>query len=1171
MRTVKLFIIAVIFVFLAVSTCFSADNEIILNYNFKQPVVGEVTIDSTVYNTVTISGLPNFSKTATPLLPVKGAKVYIPDGKKYISASVTWGNPQEIRLTHLIAPAQKPYPLSQQQDLLPTSPEQTIYSTDALYPSVDVKLVSQQGMCGYRIAILNLFPVRYNPVQNTLTYYSTAQLVVTLADVVAKPSTNTATISKRSDPADLNRVLKFVDNTKDVPQTFSQEKLSPNPLLTLNGPYEYVIITNQYLAGTPGLNNLEALAQHHRDKGMTAIVVLVDDPNTLKSIYANYPANPQDRPPSGVVDNQYKIRRFIQDAYNRWGTKYVLLAGDADGAYVGGETQEPIVPVRQLYDIYFMAHTDRYGNPYDDALASDLYYACLDGTFDDNANGYYGEYNDGPDLIAEVYVGRAPADSRDEISNFVRKTLDYEARKEARDPYLYNTQQAGEALGGVGYPYDPRDWKLNLATEDCNEIKKGSAKWSFLTNGFDDRLDNNATLYDYEFVDPNDPNHIRQCNCWPIGDLTDRINAGIHLINGDGHGKVDTLMKMLISDADSLTNNKYFIGTSVACYSGSFDNRDAMDPEHGCNCTLQYDSIAEHLVMGAYGAVALVVNSRYGWGSGSSTYGPSQFFSRNFWGAIFGKQIFGLGQANQYAKEEAIPFMDYGNYLLWCAYDLNLIGDPALEVFLPTILVPQTYTTIQEAITEAQAGDTIVVSAGTYVMNKAFDIDINKEIKLKSASGPTSTIIDCNGYDGCIKFSSVNNASLEGFTIKNNSNVTNSAVVLVGSNATVKNNIFIACFKAISLQGCLSPTIINNTITTSLGGAIRLLWSDSGPNTVGGTIENNIIGGMDVFPGKITKDANVYFNGSLNYNNVYGHNPYQGLIPGFYSPGLNPGSGSISEEPNFVSIATDDYHLNSLNSLCVDAGDASTFYDKEPMPNGSKINMGAYGGSFGAEATLNHKPVLNSIGNKTINVGNNLQFTVSATDPDYGDTIAGFFHYPDIAGASFNTTTGVFSWTPGCSQAGAYNITFRASDAHGMLSDPQTITITVGGNSAPVLAPVGYHSVMGCQGNIMYFYITATDSENNVLTFSASGLPQGAGFYQETPNRYRFGWVPRCDQLGSYSVTFTVTDTCGNQDFETVTLVVTDPNEPPPPPPPPCRPCSPYERKKGICVPCYVQ
>ena len=95
------------------------------------------------------------------------------------------------------------------------------------------------------------------------------------------------------------------------------------------------------------------------------------------------------------------------------------------------------------------------------------------------------------------------------------------------------------------------------------------------------------------------------------------------------------------------------------------------------------------------------------------------------------------------------------------------------------------------------------------------------------------------------------------------------------------------------------------------------------------------------------------------------------------------------------------------------------------------------------EAT-NHAPVLNLIGDRTVNETSTLTFTVTATDLD-GDRL-------DITltslpqGARFNSTTGVFQWTPSIGQAGNYTIIFMASDGKGG-TDNETITITVTPNS----------------------------------------------------------------------------------------------------------------------------
>ena len=88
-----------------------------------------------------------------------------------------------------------------------------------------------------------------------------------------------------------------------------------------------------------------------------------------------------------------------------------------------------------------------------------------------------------------------------------------------------------------------------------------------------------------------------------------------------------------------------------------------------------------------------------------------------------------------------------------------------------------------------------------------------------------------------------------------------------------------------------------------------------------------------------------------------------------------------------------------------------------------------------------HPPVLNPIGNKTIDMNKILSFIVSATDPDNDPLTYSVSGLPQ--GAAFNPATQTFRWTPSYNQVGSYQVTFTVSD--GMLSASQTITITVTG------------------------------------------------------------------------------------------------------------------------------
>jgi len=103
---------------------------------------------------------------------------------------------------------------------------------------------------------------------------------------------------------------------------------------------------------------------------------------------------------------------------------------------------------------------------------------------------------------------------------------------------------------------------------------------------------------------------------------------------------------------------------------------------------------------------------------------------------------------------------------------------------------------------------------------------------------------------------------------------------------------------------------------------------------------------------------------------------------------------------------------------------------------------------------VNQPPVLNPIGSKTVSVGNLLQFTVTASDPDLPAQTLIFSASNLPPGATFNPSTRIFSWTPTSGQAGVYSgVHFAVTD--GVLTDSEDITITV---SRPP-APVGGYSI----------------------------------------------------------------------------------------------------------------
>jgi len=83
-------------------------------------------------------------------------------------------------------------------------------------------------------------------------------------------------------------------------------------------------------------------------------------------------------------------------------------------------------------------------------------------------------------------------------------------------------------------------------------------------------------------------------------------------------------------------------------------------------------------------------------------------------------------------------------------------------VFAATLGVPGTYSTIQAAINAASSGDTVLVSAGTYVEA----LTLADGVTLRSVSDASSTILDGTDLgDSIVEMAS--NSTIDGFTLQN--------------------------------------------------------------------------------------------------------------------------------------------------------------------------------------------------------------------------------------------------------------------------------------------------------------------------------------------------------------------------------------------------------------------
>ena len=606
-------------------------NLMVLEYEFDEPTINRK--GSGGYDNIRIAGLESYQRAGAPVVPVRPVKVLVPFGKKVAGTRIIRQDSTELKGGYYLAPGQRPVPLNHQGQVKPVKPNAAIYAQRSAWPGRGRERGRTQSKRGYQFFTMNLFPVQYLPAGGKIRYSRRMRLEIELEDCSSKSVLKSSGKLKKE-------ILLSTDNPgsldayNEAAESLTGEGQSLAALS--GGPYQYVIITNGALADAEGPWNFQALRDAKLTRGMSTTIV------TTEWIYATYDGTR----PDGGTDNQTRIRNFLIDAYQNWGTEYMLLGG-----------VNSIVPARMFW-------VETYAGGDEDTMPVDMYYGCVDPvecSFDYNANGIYGEPNDGVgggdvDLRAEIYVGRAPVEDEAELTNFIKKTLTYGA---TQNSYLHRIAMLGEYLGFGGIS--------NFAYNSMEQIRLGGDYDGYFTYGFE----NHPQTGFIEFI-------TTGClegdvYCWPLYDiegswsgstLLGLMNGGVHLFNHLGHANITSCMNLNTTSLASLTNTDYFFAYSQGCNSGWFDASDCF---------------AEELTAGEHGAFAAVMNARFGWGMEESTDGPSQRFNRQFWDAVLGENMLELGRANQDSKEDNLWDID-GEAIRWCYYELNLFGDPAQQL-----------------------------------------------------------------------------------------------------------------------------------------------------------------------------------------------------------------------------------------------------------------------------------------------------------------------------------------------------------------------------------------------------------------------------------------------------------------------------------------------------------
>jgi len=136
-----------------------------------------------------------------------------------------------------------------------------------------------------------------------------------------------------------------------------------------------------------------------------------------------------------------------------------------------------------------------------------------------------------------------------------------------------------------------------------------------------------------------------------------------------------------------------------------------------------------------------------------------------------------------------------------------------------------------------------------------------------------------------------------------------------------------------------------------------------------------------------------------------------GLAPYSYSWDFGDGGTSTGSAPTHA------YNAAGVYTIAFTASDSSN------LRSGEQTIL------IATQPTLqvNNPPILSTPADKTIKAGNIITFTVNATDPDPGERII-FTASGLPQGATFDSFTRIFSWTPSPTQTGTYTVIFIATD-----------------------------------------------------------------------------------------------------------------------------------------------
>lgn len=628
--------------------------EVVHTYFFDAPKV----VNVGNYQKIEFNNTLNTALPGNPVLPYHSVRILVPQDEVAVSVELEFAPQTEIFLQKPLYPQQNVQPVSMKSSEQFVKNER-IYNSDKLLPLKDVNEFITSFYNGHAVLLTSVTPIKYNPSKGTAFYSPWVKVIVK-----TEKNKKSSEVAKNYLP---NKNIKtFIDNESMLSQYSTRGEKSDK--------YELLIITSDLYK-----NDFNTYRSNYRKLGLNSKLA------TVETIYNEVAGK----------DNQEKIRNYIISEYQNYGIEHVLLGGDNE-----------VVPSRGFF--CSVQSSSVYS---DNSIPSDLYYSSLDGTWDANNNGLYGE-PDEDDLLPEVSVARMPFSNTAELASMVNKSYKY--MFEPVKSELTKVLLAGEHL------YDnPETWGSN-----------------YLNILIGERNDNGYTTNGIPVTHPIDSLY-EEHQFWGKSDIIANINKGYPMLNHVGHAYITNAMRLTNND---ITNENFSKVNGI-------DHNYTMVYTHGCYCGAfdAEDCIAERMVNINNFASAFIGNSRYGWFNEGQTEGPSAHLHREFVDAMFDKSQVEIGKAHAASKAKTSPWVTApGQWepgaLRWCFYCCNVLGDPAMRFYTE---MPKTYKVVYpENFYSNTASITVNVSENSQPIKDMTCVIIQDDVIIGKAKTNSSGIAE---------------------------------------------------------------------------------------------------------------------------------------------------------------------------------------------------------------------------------------------------------------------------------------------------------------------------------------------------------------------------------------------------------------------------------------------